>query len=66
MILRLLPVALTFGAMWGLWVLYGNLGFLRGTPLWELRYVVFVIAGFLGLGALEWALAWLRKRLSAK
>ncbi len=63
MILRWLPIPLTIAATWGLWVLYGNLGFLRGTPFWELRYVVFVIAGFLGLGALEWALAWLGKRL---
>lgn len=33
------------------------LGVLRGTVLWEFRYLVWIVSGFLTLSLAEWALA---------
>ena len=41
-----------------LWMMWGALPRLRGTLFWELRYVVFAVAGFLVLGLAERANAW--------
>lgn len=66
MILRGFAIVLACLATWAIWLGYGQLRALRGTPLWEFRYLVMLIATFLGLGGVEWALGWLRRRLHAE
>ena len=63
MILRMLSIAVAIGAVLALWFGYGQLNTLRGTPLWEYRFIVFAAAAFLGLSALEWALGWLKHKI---
>ena len=62
MILRALAIVLTAGATALLWFAYMNLGILRGTLLFDFRYIVFAIAAFLGLSAFEWALGWIKAK----
>ena len=45
-----------------LWLGYENLSLLRGTALWEFRYVVLGCAGFLLLTGAERLASWLGKR----
>ncbi|MEM9147418.1 MAG: hypothetical protein AAGC57_14600 [Pseudomonadota bacterium] len=54
---RLLPAALAFGAAALIWWGWEELGQLRGTPVWEFRYILLGIAAILGLGVLEAVLA---------
>lgn len=61
MIVRVLAMIFAGGATWALWAGYGQLNFLRGTPFWDFRYVVFAVAGFLGLSGLEWVLGRIKK-----
>lgn len=60
--IRVLAIALTAAACAALYYGYMNLNMLRGTPLFDFRYVVFGIAAFLGLSALEWALGWIKTK----
>lgn len=62
MIMRGLAIVLTVGVTAALWFGYMNLGTLRGTPLFDFRYVLFAIAAFLGLSAVEWALGWIKAK----
>ncbi|MDA8585307.1 hypothetical protein N9L47_03455 [Rhodobacteraceae bacterium] len=63
MIIRGLAILLALGAAAGLWFGYDNLKQLRGTPLFDFRYVVFAVAAFLGLSAIEWALGWIKGKV---
>jgi hypothetical protein len=63
MIIRGLAILLALGATAALWFGYMNLNFLRGTPLFDFRYVVFAVAAFLGLSATEWALGWIKTKV---
>ena len=45
-----------------LWLGYEYVTLLRGTPLWELRYVVLACAGFLLLTGADRLATWLAKR----
>lgn len=61
--LRGFAIFLTGLAMWLLWVGYDMLSGLRGTPLWDFRYLVFLVAAFPDLSAVEWALGRVQKKL---
>ena len=61
MILRVLSITVTFCAVLALWFGYGQLGSLRGTLLWEYRYITYAVAAFLMLSALEWGVGLLKK-----
>lgn len=63
MIIRGLSIALAALALAALWFGYMNLNILRGTPLFDFRYVIFAVAAFLGLSAIEWALGWIKPKL---
>ena len=63
MIVRGLAILLALGAAAALWFGYDNLRQLRGTPLFDFRYVVFAVAAFLGLSAIEWALGWVKGKI---
>lgn len=62
MIVRNLAIGLACLAPWALWLGYDRLTLLRGTPLWDFRYLVLMVAGFLGLSGLEWLLGRLGKK----
>ena len=59
---RLLGPALTAGACAAVWYAWANLALLRGSVLWDLRYVVLGVAAILILSAAQWAAAALAKR----
>jgi hypothetical protein len=63
MIVRSLAIALTTCATAALWFGYMNLGILRGTLLFDFRYVLFAIAAFLGLSAIERGLGWIKTKI---
>lgn len=63
MIIRALSIALALGAALALWFGYGELRILRGTWLWEYRFITFAIVAFLGLSLLEWALGWIKSKI---
>lgn len=50
---RFLPPGLTLLACLLIWLAYDNIGALRGTPFWELRYVVLGCAIFALLSGVE-------------
>ncbi len=58
MLTRLVSPALTVLACALLWFGYDSVGVLRGTPLWELRYVL--------LGCIAFALLTVVERVSAR
>ncbi len=60
---RLLPPGLTLLACGLIWLAYENLGLLRGTLFWELRYVTLGCAVILLLTGLERLNAWLSRLL---
>ncbi len=62
MISRLIAIFLTGSALAGLWFGYMNLNVFRGTPLFEFRYIIFAVAAFLGLSALEWLAGWIKSK----
>jgi len=64
MIFRIVSIALSAGAIWAIWFGFENLTVLRGTPLWEFRYFVLMLATFGGLSALEWGLGRVKKKFS--
>lgn len=66
MIVRVLAIVFAGCATWALWAGYGQLSFLRGTPFWDFRYVVFAAAGFLGLSSLEWVLGQIKKKIEGE
>lgn len=55
---RALPPALTLVACVLIWLGYDNLNQLRGTLLWELRYVVLGCAVFVLLSGFERMTSW--------
>jgi hypothetical protein len=63
MIIRGLAIVLTAAACVALWFGYMNLNVLRGTPLFDFRYVIFAVGSFLGLSALEWGIGWIKKKV---
>ena len=63
---RHLPAALTLLACLLIWLGYDNIGLMRGTFLWELRYVALGCAAILLLTATERLSAWLAQHLNAK
>lgn len=65
MMLRALSIVSGAAAAAGLWYGYMNLNLLRGTELFDFRYVVFAVASFLGLSAIEWLLGWIKARFQA-
>jgi hypothetical protein len=50
---RVLAVLLTLAACLGVWVLRGEIGGLRGTLVWDLRFVVLGCAAALALSLAE-------------
>ena len=62
MIIRGVSILLCGGACAALWFGYMNLNMLRGTVFFDFRYVVFAVASFLGLSAIEWALGWVKSK----
>jgi len=66
MILRVTVILLSGLATWALWFSFGQLKLLRGTPLWEFRYFLFLLAAFLGLSALEWAVGRVKKMVQGE
>ena len=54
MMARLLAPALTVAACYAVWSAYAHLTILRGSVLWDLRYVVLGVAGILILSLAEW------------
>ena len=63
---RLLGPALTLAACLGIWAAYGQLGLLRGSVLWDLRYVALGVVAILILSLAEWISAALVKRLGGR
>ena len=63
---RTVPAALTVLACLLIFLGYDNIGQLRGTFLWELRYVALGCAAVLLLTAVERLSAWLARRTNAK
>ena len=66
MIVRGLAILFALGAAAALWFGYDNLRALRGTPLFDFRYVFFAVAAFLGLSAIEWALGWIKGKVEGE
>ncbi len=60
---RVLTIVVAFGAAWAIWYCYGQLRVFRGTQFWDYRFVIFAIATFLGLSALEWAIGWIKSKI---
>lgn len=58
---RNVPAALTVLACLLIWLGYDNIGQLRGTLLWELRYIVLGCAAVILLTAVERLSSWLAK-----
>jgi hypothetical protein len=63
MIVRALAIVLSIGALAALWFGYMNLNMLRGTPLFDFRYIIFAVGAFLGLSGIEWALGWTKNKI---
>ena len=53
----LLAIALTLLASAGIWWGYQEIGMLRGTALWELRYLALLCGAVALLSCLEWLLS---------
>jgi len=51
---RIVAPLLAAAACLGIWILWGERGHLRGTPLWDVRLVVLAAAAFLVLTFAEW------------
>ncbi len=62
MIVTIATIGLSAVATWAIWFGFDNLRILRGTVLWEFRYLVFMLATFAGLSALEWGVDRLKRR----
>ena len=54
MISKLIAPVLTVLACAAIWYAFNNLSVLRGSVLWDLRYVVLGVAAVLCLSAAEW------------
>lgn len=63
MIVRCLAIMLAAIGAAALWYGYENLRLLRGTPLFDFRYVVFAVVAFLGLSGIEWVFGWLKGKI---
>ena len=63
MMMRLLAPALTIVACYGIWSAYENLTILRGSVLWDLRYVVLCVTAIMVLSLAEWTAAKIGSRL---
>ncbi len=63
MIVRGIAILLAAGAAAALWYGYDNLRMLRGTPLFDFRYVVYAVVSFLGLSAIEWVYGWIKGKI---
>lgn len=63
MIVRCLAILFALSAAAALWYGYDNLRQLRGTPLFDFRYIFFAVVAFLGLSAVEWALGWIKGKI---
>jgi len=63
--MRLAGPVLTAGACAAVWYGYENLALLRGSVLWDLRYVVLGVAAVLALGLAQWIAALLARRFPA-
>jgi hypothetical protein len=66
MIVRILAILVASCAAFGLWFGYSELKILRGTPLWDFRYIVFAAFAFLGLSVLEWAMGWVKRKIEGE
>ncbi len=64
MIIRVMAIVFAACGLAALWFGYDQLGQLRRTPLWDFRYIVFSAAAFLGLSGFEWALGWIKNKIS--
>lgn len=62
MIVRGLTIIVAFVGLAALWFGFMNLQVFRGTPLFEFRFIIFAIASFLGLSALEWIVGWIKSK----
>ena len=65
MIMRIVKISLTGAALWALWYGYDNLTVFRRTVFWEFRYIIFTLAAFLGLSAIQWTLDRVQKKLDS-
>ena len=65
MVLRLLAPALTIVACYGIWSAYENLTLLRGSVLWDLRYVVLCVTAIMVLSLAQWITAKIGSRFKA-
>jgi hypothetical protein len=62
MILRAIAILLAGLATAALWYSYDELTVFRRTAFWDYRYIIFTVGAFLGLGAVEWALGWVKTK----
>ena len=63
---RNVPAALTVLACLLIWFGYDNIGQLRGTFLWELRYIALGCATIALLTVVEHLSSWLARRINSK
>ena len=63
MIVRILAICMTIGAIVAFWFGYDQLKQFRGTPFWDYRYIVFAVAAFLGLSILEQVMGWIKTKI---
>jgi len=65
MILRMIAILASLGAVWALWYGYDQLRQFRGTAFWDYRYLIFAVSAFLALSALEWVLGWIKSKITS-